>query len=154
MPRVTDDDPLEPAIEARAAALFAAAERANHERQDRLFAGLMFFEWLACIAAVLWISPATWEGRASAVHPHVWTAMGLGGLSVAFPIFLAITRPAATTTRHVIAVGQMLMSALLIHVTGGRIETHFHVFGSLSSGSTASPATAPRSRSSSRAWTR
>jgi hypothetical protein len=25
----------------------------------------------------------------------------------------------------------MLYSALLIHVTGGRIETHFHVFGSL-----------------------
>ena len=25
----------------------------------------------------------------------------------------------------------MLMSALLIHLTGGRIETHFHVFGSL-----------------------
>src|SRR5204862_744210 len=27
--------------------------------------------------------------------------------------------------------GQMLMSALLIHITGGRVETHFHVFGSL-----------------------
>ena len=26
---------------------------------------------------------------------------------------------------------QMLMGALLIHLTGGRIETHFHVFGSL-----------------------
>src|SRR5437879_9062121 len=26
---------------------------------------------------------------------------------------------------------QMLTSALLIHLTGGRIETHFHVFGSL-----------------------
>ncbi|MGC4006786.1 MAG: hypothetical protein QM811_28130 [Pirellulales bacterium] len=25
----------------------------------------------------------------------------------------------------------MLWSALLIHLTGGRIETHFHVFGSL-----------------------
>ena len=25
----------------------------------------------------------------------------------------------------------MLFSALLIHLTGGRIETHFHVFGSL-----------------------
>ena len=25
----------------------------------------------------------------------------------------------------------MLMGALLIHLTGGRIETHFHVFGSL-----------------------
>ena len=34
-------------------------------------------------------------------------------------------------TRHAIAVGQMLWSALLIHLTGGRIETHFHVFGSL-----------------------
>src|SRR5204862_5581267 len=33
--------------------------------------------------------------------------------------------------RHVIAVAQMLMSALLISLTGGRIETHFHVFGSL-----------------------
>jgi PAS domain S-box-containing protein len=34
-------------------------------------------------------------------------------------------------TRHVIAVAQMLMSALLIAISGGRIETHFHVFGSL-----------------------
>ena len=25
----------------------------------------------------------------------------------------------------------MLMGALLIHLTGGRLETHFHVFGSL-----------------------
>ncbi|HTA30068.1 MAG TPA: ATP-binding protein, partial [Candidatus Cybelea sp.] len=32
---------------------------------------------------------------------------------------------------HTIAIGQMLTSALLIHLTGGRIETHFHVFGSL-----------------------
>jgi PAS domain S-box-containing protein len=39
--------------------------------------------------------------------------------------------PGATITRYVIAVAQMLMSALLISVTGGRIETHFHVFGSL-----------------------
>ena len=26
---------------------------------------------------------------------------------------------------------QSLMSALLIHLSGGRIETHFHIFGSL-----------------------
>ena len=30
-----------------------------------------------------------------------------------------------------ISVAQVLWSALLIHLTGGRIETHFHVFGSL-----------------------
>ena len=40
-------------------------------------------------------------------------------------------RPGRTLTRHVIAIGQMLLSALLIHISGGRIETHFHVFGSL-----------------------
>jgi two-component system sensor histidine kinase/response regulator len=39
--------------------------------------------------------------------------------------------PGQTVTRYVIAVSQMLWSALLIHLTGGRIETHFHVFGSL-----------------------
>ena len=39
--------------------------------------------------------------------------------------------PGRLATRYTIAVAQMLTSALLIHLTGGRIETHFHVFGSL-----------------------
>jgi hypothetical protein len=47
------------------------------------------------------------------------------------PVFLAFKRPGYAFTRHTIAVAQMLTSALLIHLTGGRIETHFHVFGSL-----------------------
>ena len=34
-------------------------------------------------------------------------------------------------TRHTVAIGQALTSALLIHLSGGRIETHFHIFGSL-----------------------
>src|SRR5262249_26457481 len=33
--------------------------------------------------------------------------------------------------RHVVAIAQMLYSALFIHLSGGRVETHFHVFGSL-----------------------
>ncbi|MBS2007802.1 MAG: histidine kinase, partial [Cyanobacteria bacterium SZAS TMP-1] len=33
--------------------------------------------------------------------------------------------------RHTVAIAQMLYSALFIHLTGGRIETHFHIFGSL-----------------------
>src|SRR5437773_2803615 len=39
--------------------------------------------------------------------------------------------PGRVLTRHAVAVGQMLVSALFIHLSGGRIETHFHVFGSL-----------------------
>src|SRR5438128_9323526 len=70
-------------------------------------------------------------GAGSQVHPHVWSAVFLGGAITSLPLFLAIAFPGSTLTRYVIAVGQMLMSALLIHLSGGRIETHFHVFGSL-----------------------
>src|SRR6185436_9479787 len=48
-----------------------------------------------------------------------------------FPVFMAIAYPGRALTRQTIAAGQMLTSALLIHLSGGRIETHFHVFGSL-----------------------
>ncbi|HWD93190.1 MAG TPA: ATP-binding protein [Verrucomicrobiae bacterium] len=47
------------------------------------------------------------------------------------PIYLAWKQPGGLATRHTIAVAQMLFSALLIDLTGGRIETHFHIFGSL-----------------------
>src|SRR5205814_5364284 len=67
----------------------------------------------------------------SAAHLHVWAAVFLGGGIAALPVAMAVCRPGAVLTRHCIAVGQMLTSALLIHLTGGRLETHFHVFGSL-----------------------
>jgi signal transduction histidine kinase len=111
--------------------LYGASRDAIHCRTDRLFAKLMFAQWLGGIAAALWISPRTWAGGTSQIHVHVWAAIILGGVISSFPIFLALKQPGATLTRHCIAVGQMLTSALLIHLTGGRIETHFHVFGSL-----------------------
>ena len=82
-------------------------------------------------ATALWISPQAWAGRSSTIHPHVYAALFLGLAIVAFPILLAIVRPGNFWTRQAIAVAQALMSALLIHLTGGRIETHFHVFASL-----------------------
>ena len=43
----------------------------------------------------------------------------------------------------------MLMSVLLIHLSGGRIETHFHIFGSLAFlGSTGTGRFSSRPRSS------
>src|SRR2546425_9996683 len=101
------------------------------KRTDRLFAGLLIVEWLAGIVAAFVISPNTWAGASSETHPHVWAAIFLGGAIAIFPVALAIVRPGETLTRHTIAVAQMLTSALLIHLSGGRIETHFHVFGSL-----------------------
>lgn len=100
-------------------------------RTDRFFARLLVVEWLFCLVLALAVSPRAWEGRAVSVHPHVWAALLLGGAIIAYPVWLGMRRSAAVPTRHFLAVAQMLLSALLIHLTGGRIETHFHVFGSL-----------------------
>lgn len=119
------------ALQQREAVLFRAAEHDLHSHTDQLFARLMIVQWLAGIAAALWISPRTWIGDSSQVHIHIWAALLLGGVITGFPVWLAWKLPGQALTRHVIAAAQMLTSALLIHLTGGRIETHFHVFGSL-----------------------
>jgi hypothetical protein len=107
------------------------ARDAVYRRTDRLFAGLLTAEWVAAVGLAAWVSPLTWAGTESRTHPHVWAAVLLGLAVISLPVALALLRPGRPLTRHVIAAGQMLMSAVLIHLTGGRIETHFHVFGSL-----------------------
>src|SRR5262249_25435610 len=91
----------------------------------------MALQWVAGVGAAFWLSPYAWAGSTSSVHLHVWAALLLGGAISSLPIALALMQPGRLTTRLTIAVGQMLTGALLIHLTGGRIETHFHVFGSL-----------------------
>ena len=98
---------------------------------DRMFAVLMVAQWLFGIALAVWLSPRAWAGSQSSVHIHVWAAVVLGAVISGLPILLVILSPGRVVTRMTIAVGQTLTSALLIHLTGGRIETHFHVFGSL-----------------------
>lgn len=114
-----------------AEAIFAASEHKSHAEIDRLFAVLMLLQWITAIAIAFVVSPRTWIGDQASVHAHVWAAVLLGGALSGLPILFAQMMPGAALTRHVIAVAQMLWSALLIHLTGGRIETHFHVFGSL-----------------------
>jgi len=118
-------------VRARIDELFDGHAQSLMARTDRLFVRLMLFQWVAGILAACWISPRTWSGDTSAVHVHVWAAVLLGGLVSYFPVLIALLNPGTRLSRHVIAAGQMLTSALLIHLTGGRIETHFHVFGSL-----------------------
>src|SRR4051794_31305523 len=111
--------------------LFRAHLLSIHRRADQLFAWLLAIQYLGVIAVALLVSPRTWIGVHSQIHIHVWAAFILGGIISSLPILLVRMRPGEVFTRQVVAVAQMLMSALLIHVTGGRIETHFHVFGSL-----------------------
>ena len=107
----------------RAEELFQKQQREIYLHTDQLFAKLMFWQWLATIVMALVISPQTWAGQTSAIHIHVWASIFLGGAISLFPIWMTRAWPGAAITRYVIAVAQMLMSALLISVTGGRIES-------------------------------
>lgn len=118
-------------IDARTEALFAIRYRALVARTDRLFAVLIVAQWLVCLAAAAWISPYAWAGVTRVPHAHVWIAAVFGGLLTSLPVALAWFRAGERSTRVVIAITQMIWSALLIHLIGGRIETHFHIFGSL-----------------------
>lgn len=102
-----------------------------HLRAERMFLWLMVGQWLFGIFIAVTVSPWAWEGKTRVVSNHVLAAVVLGGLLSALPIALILMRPGWVGTRHVVAFSQILWGALLIHLTGGRIETHFHVFGSL-----------------------
>ncbi|MES2708195.1 MAG: response regulator [Verrucomicrobiota bacterium] len=122
---------LNPSLPSQKDKLFAAQQQNVFRNTDRIFKWLLLLEWGFGVLVAVWISPLTWSGVSSRIHPHVWAAIVLGGIIAVFPALLAWRQPGRAFTRHAVALGQMLMGALLIHITGGRIETHFHVFGSL-----------------------
>lgn len=115
----------------RALQLFAEARQSVYRWTDRTFAIILGVQWVFGILVAAAISPYAWEGKTKSVHLHVWAAVLLGGALSAFPMVLALRRPGLPLTRYTIAAAQMFWGALLIHLTGGRIETHFHIFVSL-----------------------
>ena len=118
-------------LEQRAKELFNGHERVQHAKTDRVLAGLMLAQWLIGLFVALVVSPRVWAGSQSQVHIHVWMALFLGGALAAGPVALAIWLPGQMVTRQVIGIAQAFLGALFIHLSGGRIETHFHVFVSL-----------------------
>ena len=92
----------------RSAYLFQEHQRKIIHQTSHLFAYLMIVQWVGGVVAALVITPHTWVGTTSTIHLHVWAALVLGATISSLPIFLAFTRPCHTSTRHVIAVAQML----------------------------------------------
>src|SRR5882672_1055988 len=90
----------------RASELFAAYQQDIYKRTDRLFAGLMGFQWIAGIVFALWVSPLAWSGSVSRTHLHVWAAIVVGGTISLFPALLALLRPGQPSTRYTIAAAQ------------------------------------------------
>lgn len=98
---------------------------------DRIMLWLLGLEWLGMMLTAFLLSPRTWDGAESRIHPHLVVAIFAGPVFIIPAIVLGLLYPARPLTRHVVAVAQMLVSSVLIDITGGRIETHFHIFGSL-----------------------
>jgi signal transduction histidine kinase/CheY-like chemotaxis protein len=125
------DRPLSGKWEALVGKIVQDRTRKIRSQTDRMFAWLMIGQWFLAVGLAVTISPRTWIGQSSAVNEHVYAAVLLGSAIASLPVYLGFACAGHEATRFVIAVAQSLMSALLIHITGGRIETHFHVFGSL-----------------------
>ncbi len=119
------------AFRKRVAALREDQRRRVCANTDRLFFWLMLLQWIAGIIVALVVSPRTWIGDTPHVHMHVYLAVVFGGIISLPPMFLAWRLPGRMETRISIAIAQAAWSCLLIHLTGGRIETNFHAFGSL-----------------------
>jgi uncharacterized protein (DUF486 family) len=115
----------------RAESLYQDQVHARRVRADRMFVVLIIAQWLFAILLAVVVSPYAWSGKVREFHPHLYAAVFMGAGIALFPVLLAVYMPGRAVTRQVIAASQMLWSALFIHLTGGRIETHFHVFGSL-----------------------
>lgn len=118
-------------LDERAQAIFDEQINESHVKIDRMFSHLLIIQWFAGIVISITYSPLAWAGKSSYLHPHVWFAIAFGALITLPALQFIYMYPGKALTRHVIAICQMLFSALLIHLMGGRIETHFHVFGSL-----------------------
>jgi two-component system, sensor histidine kinase and response regulator len=114
----------------RAQSLFDGMREDFFRSTDHLFAGLMPLQWLGAILVAWWI-PAQFDEPTILGLSHIWLAVLIGGAITLVTVNLALFHSGKATTRHAIAIGQMLMSALLIQVGNGRIEFHFHIFGSL-----------------------
>src|SRR5690242_15545131 len=122
-------EPMSEASMTRAESLFLEHRTRVYKATDRVFLVLMPVQWLAAILLAIWLSPYAWAGKERAVHAHVYAALVLGGAITSLPVWLILRDPGKPITRYAVACAQMLWSALLIHLTGGRVETHFHVFG-------------------------
>ncbi|XGC80754.1 sensor histidine kinase [Bdellovibrio bacteriovorus] len=111
--------------------IFSDQNREIAYRVDRAFLILMLIQWLACIFVGGLVTPKTWlSGSLTAFEGSVMGA-ALGAFLALPAIYFSWFSAGEKITRNVNAVAQMCFSILLIFLTGGRAETHFHVFVSL-----------------------
>ncbi len=120
--------PSAPKILSQAGVMFRAEYKRICQRTDKLIATLMCLQWPGAVIASVWIASSH---RGPATQSNILLAIFGGGAIALCTVLMAFLCPGERCTRHMIAVCQMTMSGLLIQISNGHTETHFHVFGSL-----------------------
>lgn len=115
----------------RAEALFRQQLELGYRETDRFFARLLLLEWIVLAVVAFLVAPAGLHRPIEQFESDVWPTVLMGAAITAGAIAVASLWPGRAYTRYSIAAVQMLYCGLLISLSGGRMETHFHVFCSL-----------------------
>ena len=91
----------------------------TNTQKDRLMLGFLAVHVVFAAALTLWMQ-----------QPWGLT-IGLSGLAFGLPALAVARWPGTRLSRMVIAVAAPVFTALFIHLSGGSIEAHFHIFGML-----------------------
>jgi signal transduction histidine kinase len=111
--------------------LFEENQLNLRRRVDRAFGWLILGQWAFAILLAFVMTPSSWPNDGREPYTHLWMAFILGAMISALPIYFSFIKPGNIVGGYVIAIAQMCFSALIIYLNGGRIEAHFHIFGSL-----------------------
>ncbi len=115
----------------RADELFLQRQEEVYRETDQIFVRLLLLEWIVLVIAALVVAPGNWGAQADRIDLQAWVAIILAGTVTLASVALARLRPGAAITRYTIAGAQMLLSGLLVKLSGGQPETRFDVFCSL-----------------------
>lgn len=122
---------IEAVKSAQGMSLFREHLTEQRVRLDRMFSKLMLLQWMAAILVAVVYSPIGWADKQHATGGYLTLAIVAGGILTLIPLLVVRSSPGSRTSRQTIAICQILFSSLFIHLSGGRIETHFHIFVSL-----------------------
>ncbi len=105
--------------------LFATCEHRVFARTNRLFFWFLLAQWAFTSGFALWVAA---EGASPGLAAGVVCA---GGVLALPAVGLIRWLPHAFVTRCTVALAQIGFGVLLVQLSGGRLEAHYHAFGSL-----------------------
>src|SRR5262249_42727441 len=88
-------------------------------------------QWIAGFISSFTLVSGVWDSEILYSDYRIQAAIFVGGAVVVPAVLLAVFYPGRMMTRYVVAIGQAVMSALLVQATENRTESYFHLFGSL-----------------------